>query len=107
MITIHVYLSLASTFFRSQTLSSSQRGRTRNLLVFIRYHQVATPSLAIIRLLAWGVVGLAAVRTRLRIPDWMDDFTLFHSVLRACPNSAKANNQVGQLWGNLATMPRP
>ena len=34
----------------------------------------------------------------MRIPDWMDDATLFQAIHRACPNSAKTNNQIGNLW---------
>jgi hypothetical protein len=42
----------------------------------------------------WLLVLVCAVRTRLRILDWRDDWSLFHAALDACPNSAKTHNQV-------------
>ena len=51
-----------------------------------------------LRSLAWCMVATCATWTRRRIPDWHDDWTLFHAALRVCPTSAKTNNQVGQLW---------
>ena len=54
----------------------------------------------VVRAIGWLVLALAAGRTSRRIPDWRDDWSLFHAVLDACPDSAKAHNQVGQLLMN-------
>jgi hypothetical protein len=44
-----------------------------------------------------AVLVSCAARTYYRIFDWKDDWTLHSATLRVCPNSAKTNNQVGQL----------
>jgi tetratricopeptide (TPR) repeat protein len=48
----------------------------------------------------WLGCATMVARTRYRIEDWKDDWSLFHAALQTCPNSAKTNNQVGQLWMN-------
>lgn len=47
-----------------------------------------------IRSMLWVYVAMMAWRTRMRIHDWKDDWSLFTSALDTCPNSAKLHNQV-------------
>jgi hypothetical protein len=52
------------------------------------------PPVRWMRCACWAGVAALAGRTRGRIPAWRDDWSLFHAILDACPESAKTHNQV-------------